>query len=184
MFNRVAGGNYTKAADISSDILAKIRHDMPEDDSRVPNVIADFIGDNVNDIAGNCSDLLESFVATIAASIMIAVTLFINGIVNVSDETFIRMIIFPVILAGVGLIGCLIGLSYAFVRKMGDDPSREPVSYTHLHPRVSVFQQSGCAASFPLFFFRRDTYKLLQPHPYGRCDPNVHELPQEEVVCP
>ncbi|MBQ1860220.1 MAG: sodium/proton-translocating pyrophosphatase, partial [Clostridia bacterium] len=36
MFNRVAGGNYTKAADISADILAKIRHDMPEDDSRVP----------------------------------------------------------------------------------------------------------------------------------------------------
>ncbi|MGN1073714.1 MAG: sodium/proton-translocating pyrophosphatase, partial [Eubacteriales bacterium] len=28
MFNRVAGGNYTKAADISSDILAKLRHDM------------------------------------------------------------------------------------------------------------------------------------------------------------
>ena len=60
MFNRVAGGNYTKAADISSDILGKIRHDLPEDDSRVPNTIADFIGDNVNDIA----DLLESFVAT------------------------------------------------------------------------------------------------------------------------
>lgn len=64
---RVAGGNYTKAADISSDILAKLRHDMPEDDSRVPNVVADFIGDNVNDIAGNCSDLLESFVATMVA---------------------------------------------------------------------------------------------------------------------
>ena len=54
MFNRVAGGNYTKAADISADILAKVRNDLPEDDSRVPNVIADFIGDNVNDIAGNC----------------------------------------------------------------------------------------------------------------------------------
>ncbi|MCQ2458607.1 MAG: sodium/proton-translocating pyrophosphatase, partial [Clostridia bacterium] len=67
MFNRVAGGNYTKAADISADILAKIRNDLPEDDSRVPNVIADFIGDNVNDIAGNCSDLLESFVATMSA---------------------------------------------------------------------------------------------------------------------
>ena len=66
MFNRVAGGNYTKAADISADILAKVRNDLPEDDSRVPNVIADFIGDNVNDIAGNCSDLLESFVATIS----------------------------------------------------------------------------------------------------------------------
>ena len=58
MFNRVAGGNFTKAADISADILGKIRNDLPEDDSRVPNVIADFIGDNVNDIAGNCSNLL------------------------------------------------------------------------------------------------------------------------------
>ena len=53
MFNRVAGGNYTKAADISSDILGKLRHDLPEDDSRIPNTIADFIGDNVNDLAGN-----------------------------------------------------------------------------------------------------------------------------------
>ena len=149
MFNRVAGGNYTKAADISSDILAKIRHDMPEDDSRVPNVIADFIGDNVNDIAGYCSDLLESFVATIAASIMIAVTLFINGIVNVSDETFIRMIIFPVILAGVGLIGCLIGLSYAFVRKMGDDPSRELNLATWISAGITVIL--GLAASYMMF---------------------------------
>jgi len=29
MFNRVAGGNYTKAADISADILGKIRNDLP-----------------------------------------------------------------------------------------------------------------------------------------------------------
>ena len=125
MFNRVAGGNYTKAADISSDILAKIRHDMPEDDSRVPNVIADFIGDNVNDIAGNCSDLLESFVATMAASIMIAVTLFVNSYVDIPQETFISMVIFPILFAGVGLVGCLVGLCFAAVKKMGDDPSRE-----------------------------------------------------------
>ena len=112
MFNRVAGGNYTKAADISSDILAKLRHDMPEDDSRVPNVVADFIGDNVNDIAGNCSDLLESFVATMAAAIMIAVTL---------DATCI----YPIVLAGGGLLGCVLGLGYAAFRKMGDNPSKE-----------------------------------------------------------
>ena len=79
MFNRVAGGNYTKAADISADILGKIRNDLPEDDSRVPNVIADFIGDNVNDIAGNCSDLLESFVATISASIVLAIAFLGNS---------------------------------------------------------------------------------------------------------
>ena len=125
MFNRVAGGNYTKAADISADILAKLRHDMPEDDSRVPNVVADFIGDNVNDIAGNCSDLLESFVATMSASIAIAVTLFKFGGANVTAATFNSTVVFPIFLAGGGLIGCLLGLGYAAFRKMGDNPSRE-----------------------------------------------------------
>lgn len=138
MFNRVAGGNYTKAADISSDILAKIRHDMPEDDSRVPNVIADFIGDNVNDIAGNCSDLLESFVATIAASIMIAVTLFINTSVPISQELFNKMVLFPVILSGVGLIGCLLGMSYASIKKMGNDPSKELNIATWLSAGITI----------------------------------------------
>ena len=125
MFNRVAGGNYTKAADISSDILAKLRHDMPEDDSRVPNVVADFIGDNVNDIAGNCSDLLESFVATLSASVAIAVTLFRNYSGMVTEATFTATTIFPIVLAGGGLLGCLLGLAYAQFRKMGDNPSHE-----------------------------------------------------------
>ncbi len=129
MFNRVAGGNYTKAADISSDILGKLRHDLPEDDSRVPNTIADFIGDNVNDIAGNCSDLLESFVATLSSSIMIAVTLFQSATMNehegITDATFNMTIIFPIVLAACGLIGCLVGLGIANVKKMGDNPSKE-----------------------------------------------------------
>ena len=125
MFNRVAGGNYTKAADISSDILAKIRHDMPEDDSRVPNVVADFIGDNVNDIAGNCSDLLESFVATMASAVMIAATIYKGAQGAVSEATFSSTVIFPILLAGGGLLGCVLGLGYASIKKMSDNPSRE-----------------------------------------------------------
>ncbi len=125
MFNRVAGGNYTKAADISSDILGKLRHDLPEDDSRIPNTIADFIGDNVNDIAGNCSDLLESFVATMAASILIGATLFAGQGASVSAATFDATVIYPIVLAGGGLLGCLIGLGLASVKKMGDNPSKE-----------------------------------------------------------
>lgn len=119
MFNRVAGGNYTKAADISSDILAKIRHDLPEDDSRVPNVIADFIGDNVNDIAGNCSDLLESFVATMAAGILISTTLYSGNPIYNSAK------LYPIVLAGGGLLGCIIGLLTAQLKKMKDNPSKE-----------------------------------------------------------
>ena len=119
MFNRVAGGNYTKAADISSDILAKIRPDLPEDDSRVPNVIADFIGDNVNDIAGNCSDLLESFVATMAAGILIATTLFSSNPIYDSAK------LYPIVLAGGGLLSCTVGLLIAQLKKMKDNPSKE-----------------------------------------------------------
>ena len=144
MFNRVAGGNYTKAADISSDILGKLRHDLPEDDSRIPNTIADFIGDNVNDIAGNCSDLLESFVATMSASIMISVTLFktalAEGETQITDATFNATVLFPVILAGCGLVGCLIGLGLANIKKMGDNPSKEL--------DLSTWISAGCTIVF------------------------------------
>ena len=152
MFNRVAGGNYTKAADISSDILAKLRHDMPEDDSRVPNVIADFIGDNVNDIAGNCSDLLESFVATMAAALMIAVTIYksaISGGSGVTGATFTATTVFPIILAGCGLLGCLLGLGYASVKKMGDNPSHELNLSTWISAGLTIL--GGLAAAKLIF---------------------------------
>lgn len=152
MFNRVAGGNYTKAADISSDILAKLRHDMPEDDSRVPNVVADFIGDNVNDIAGNCSDLLESFVATMVAAIMIAVTIFNSATASgsaVTEATFTATCIFPIILAGGGLLGCLLGLGFAAIRKMGDNPSRELNLATWISAGLTVL--IGLVASYVIF---------------------------------
>lgn len=149
MFNRVAGGNYTKAADISSDILSKLRHDMPEDDSRVPNVIADFIGDNVNDIAGNCSDLLESFVATVVSTLMIACTVaqgtVERAMLTLSEGTIYdisltpaakffgvldipsawELFALPIGIGGIGLLGCVIGLLYARIKKMGDNPAKE-----------------------------------------------------------
>ena len=136
MFNRVAGGNFTKAADISADILGKIRNDLPEDDSRVPNVIADFIGDNVNDIAGNCSDLLESFVATMSASIVVAIGLLSTA--GMTSEVFTSSYIFPLVIAGGGLLGCLIGLLFAQIKKMGDDPSKELNLATYISAGVSI----------------------------------------------
>lgn len=122
MFNRIAGGNYTKAADISADIVAKIRHDMPEDDSRMPNTIADFIGDNVNDIAGNCSDLLESFVATVVACLLISASIVTE---NTSAELFRATSLFPMIIAGGGLLGSIIGIGYALHHKASNKPTFE-----------------------------------------------------------
>ncbi len=152
MFNRVAGGNFTKAADISADILGKLGNDLPEDDSRVPNVIADFIGDNVNDVAGNCSDLLESFVATISASIVVAI-----GFLSTSGMTgafFTSSYVFPLVVAGGGLVGCLVGLIYASLKKMGDDPSKELNLATYISAGISIIT---CGVAAYLAFGKADS---------------------------
>ena len=158
MFNRVAGGNYTKAADISSDILAKNRHDLPEDDARVPNVIADFIGDNVNDIAGNCSDLLESFVATIAGAIMIALFLF-EANPGTATSVLTSTILAPVFIAGGGLLSCVIGIFYVTRRKMGENPSEELDRATYISAGLTLaftalvcYLMFGNGNAYPDFF--------------------------------
>ncbi|MBQ8991897.1 sodium/proton-translocating pyrophosphatase [Candidatus Saccharibacteria bacterium] len=127
MFNRVAGGNYTKAADISADIVGKNMHNLPEDDARNPSTIADFIGDCVNDIAGNVSDLLESFVATPVACILIAAQNF-----AAMPEVLNSAAIYPVLLAGGGLLSSVVGINYILItnrkRKRGNEEiSREDI---------------------------------------------------------
>ncbi|MBR6736768.1 MAG: sodium-translocating pyrophosphatase [Clostridia bacterium] len=154
MFNRVAGGNFTKAADISADILGKIRNDLPEDDSRVPNVIADFIGDNVNDIAGNCSDLLESFVATISASIVVSIGLLSS---QSSGAIFTSTYVFPLVVAGGGLLGCIIGLAYAQLKKMGDNPSKELNLATYISAGFSIL---ACGVAALIAFGKVDATVL------------------------
>jgi len=43
----------------------------------------------------------------------------------VSQATFDATCIYPIVLAGGGLLGCVLGLGYAAFRKMGDNPSKE-----------------------------------------------------------
>ncbi len=148
MFNRTGGGLFTKPADISSDLVGKNIFDFPEDDSRMPNTICDFIGDLVNDIAGNASDLLESTAATISASVMIAGLMY-NGDI----ATFRAMAMFPVVLSGGGLLACLIGLAFALLHKAGKNPARELNIATYASALLSIV--IGGFSSF--FVFRNVT---------------------------
>ena len=60
---RVAGGIFTKIADIGSDLM-KIQFGIKEDDPRNPGVIADCTGDNAGDSIGPTADGFETYGVT------------------------------------------------------------------------------------------------------------------------
>jgi K(+)-stimulated pyrophosphate-energized sodium pump len=78
---RIAGGIFTKIADIGSDLM-KIVLKIKEDDARNPGVIADCTGDNAGDSVGPTADGFETYGVTGVALIlfiMLAVPLAYTG---------------------------------------------------------------------------------------------------------
>jgi K(+)-stimulated pyrophosphate-energized sodium pump len=73
---RIAGGIFTKIADIGADLM-KIVFKVEEDDARNPGVIADCVGDNAGDSVGPTADGFETYGVTgvaLIVFIMLAVT--------------------------------------------------------------------------------------------------------------
>ncbi len=69
---RIAGGIFTKIADIGSDLM-KIVFKIKEDDPRNPGVIADCTGDNAGDSVGPTADGFETYGVTGVALISLIV---------------------------------------------------------------------------------------------------------------
>jgi len=95
VFARLGGGIFTKAG-------------IPEDDPRNPATIADNVGDNVGDCAGMAADLFETYVVTIAATMVLGSILFSN---------LGTLALYPMAIAAVCIITSIIGTYFVRLGK-------------------------------------------------------------------
>ncbi len=107
IFARIGGGIFTKAADTGADIVGKVEKGIPEDDPRNAAVIADFVGDNVGDVAGMGADLFESYVDSIIATMVLG-TIAVFSTKLMPDITTAWLL--PMMVAAGGIIASIIGI--------------------------------------------------------------------------
>ncbi|MBL7075497.1 sodium-translocating pyrophosphatase [candidate division KSB1 bacterium] len=121
IFARAGGGIYTKAADTGADLVGKVEKGIPEDDPRNAAVIADFVGDNVGDVAGMGADLFESYVDSIIATMTLAIVALLPAVNKgnplVPDEQVAWFL--PMMVAAGGIIASIIG---TFLVRVGTKP--------------------------------------------------------------
>ena len=152
LFGRVGGGIYTKCADVGADIVGKIEADIDEDDARNPATIADNVGDNVGDIAGMSSDLCESYVGSIISAMTLATVFLQKSKLDID----IRLVIFPLALASVGIIASII--SVIIIRaKTWKDPQKTLDIATYIAVGLVVI----AAILLSIFYLRVDGKFLL-----------------------
>jgi len=95
---RIAGGIFTKIADIGSDLM-KIVFNIKEDDARNPGVIADCTGDNAGDSVGPSADGFETYGVTGVALISFILVAVSDPAVQVQLLVWIFMMRVVMILA-------------------------------------------------------------------------------------
>lgn len=151
LFSRVGGGIYTKAADVGADLVGKVEAGIPEDDPRNPATIADNVGDNVGDVAGMGADLFESYVGAIISAVSLGAYL----VAGSSSITNTYYLIYPVLLAGVGIVASIIGSLFVRGKK---DPAAALRNGTYVASAIVVV---GAFALSVAYFGWSEFYKTF-----------------------
>ena len=98
---RIAGGIFTKIADIGSDLM-KIVFKIKEDDARNPGVIADCVGDNAGDSVGPSADGFETYGVTGVA----LVTFILLGVHD--TQTQVQLLVWVFFIRAVMVVGSFV----------------------------------------------------------------------------
>jgi K(+)-stimulated pyrophosphate-energized sodium pump len=106
---RIAGGIFTKIADIGSDLM-KIVFQVKEDDPRNPGVIADCTGDNAGDSVGPTADGFETYGVTGVALISFITLALTSKVAENYLDLQAKLIVW--IFAMRFLMDCMSGISY------------------------------------------------------------------------
>ncbi|MBI1876578.1 MAG: sodium-translocating pyrophosphatase [Acidobacteria bacterium] len=117
---RIAGGIFTKIADIGSDLM-KIVFNIKEDDARNPGVIADCTGDNAGDSIGPSADGFETYGVTGVALITFITLAVHNPVTQVQLLVWIFVMrVMMIIASGLSYLinGALAHARYSQARSM------------------------------------------------------------------
>jgi K(+)-stimulated pyrophosphate-energized sodium pump len=119
---RIAGGIFTKIADIGSDLM-KIVFNIKEDDARNPGVIADCTGDNAGDSVGPSADGFETYGVTGVALISFILLAVPKGMDDVKVKLLVWIFAMRLVMLVASALSYLINgtiarARYAHVEKM------------------------------------------------------------------
>ena len=110
---RIAGGIFTKIADIGSDLM-KIVFNIKEDDARNPGVIADCVGDNAGDSVGPTADGFETYGVTGVALITFILLAVTNAEVQV--QLLVWIFVMRVLMVATSAVSYFINEAFAKAR--------------------------------------------------------------------
>lgn len=126
---RIAGGIFTKIADIGSDLM-KIVFKIKEDDPRNPGVIADCTGDNAGDSVGPTADGFETYGVTGVALISFICLAVGKGDINLQTNFLIWIFVMRVLMIITSVVSFYInrGISKAAYGNKTDMDFEQPLT--------------------------------------------------------